>query len=226
MNFWESILQASGLQKGLFLVLAIFSFFSWMLYFYYRGTLKSLFRQDRKFETLFEDTADLESIVRSSKRYNRSLFGRLFMAVHDELMVFVKRNGGKQGSVLKSREDLLCLERVFDVSLRNEISKLSHSLRWVATVASTAPFIGLLGTVVGIIRAFTDIGRTQSANLATVAPGIAEALIMTAVGLSVAIPAVVFFNDIKSGISRRQEEANRFGAHMINSIQKSFYKNV
>jgi len=145
----------------------------------------------------------------------------LFRSVYGELLVFVKRNG-KGGPVLRTRDELMCIERVFDVSLRNEISKLSHALRWVATIGSTSPFIGLLGTVVGIIKAFTDIGRTQSANLATVAPGIAEALLMTAMGLVVAIPAVIFFNDIKGHIARRQEEANRFGAHMINTVQKSF----
>lgn len=223
MDFWGAITQTGSFQKLLFLVLGVFSFFSWTLFFYYRGLIKQQSTQDRRFEDIFEKSAGLETIHDKTGRHPKSLFCRLFSAVYAELLVFVKRHGN-EGPILRSREDLECLERVFDVSLRNEISKLTYQLRWVATIGSTAPFIGLLGTVVGIIRAFSDIGRAQATNIATVAPGIAEALIMTAVGLVVAIPAVIFFNDIKGSISRRQEEANRFGARMINTIQKSFFQ--
>jgi biopolymer transport protein TolQ len=221
MDFWIAISQTGIFQKVLFLILGIFSFVSWALFFYYRSAIRRISFQDKRFEKIFDMSTDLTAIDSKSKSHRGSLISHLFKEVYAEFLIFVKRNG-KQGTVLKSREDLQCLERVFDVSLRNEISKLSHKLRWLATIGSTAPFIGLLGTVVGIIRAFTDIGKVGSASLVTVAPGIAEALIMTAVGLVVAIPAVVFFNDVKGHLNRRQEEANRFGAHMINAFQKSF----
>jgi len=101
------------------------------------------------------------------------------------------------------------IEKVMDVQLQKELSRLESRLLFLATVGSTAPFIGLFGTVWGIMSSFQAIAASKNTNLAVVAPGIAEALFATAIGLIAAIPAVIFYNKISS-------EINRIGARFEN----------
>jgi len=102
------------------------------------------------------------------------------------------------------------IERIMDLSISKEHQKLVHSLGFLATVASAAPFIGLFGTVWGIKNTFEAIANTQNTNLAVVAPGVAEALVATALGLFAAIPAVIFYNKLSTDLDRIVKELETF----------------
>lgn len=102
----------------------------------------------------------------------------------------------------------------------NEIAFLEHSISWLATVASSAPFVGLFGTVWGIMNSFQNIGATGSANLAAVAPGISEALIATAIGLAAAIPAAVCYNYLIAKVRRQAVALDSFNQDLLNLLQR------
>jgi biopolymer transport protein TolQ len=129
------------------------------------------------------------------------------------------------GSLVPPQSSIENLERSLTAAARRETLKLESSMTFLATAASTAPFIGLFGTVWGIMNAFQNIGAQGGASLATVAPGIAEALIATAVGLACAIPATMgynYFNNKLRGIRARMEN---FGADFLNIIKRNFLGN-
>ncbi len=116
------------------------------------------------------------------------------------------------------------LERSIRKAVETEVSDLESRLPILATTGSTGPFIGLFGTVWGIMGSFQQIGRTGSASLAAVAPGISEALITTAIGLAAAIPAVVLYNYFVSQIRRQEISLNNFSADFLNIVKRNFFK--
>jgi len=132
----------------------------------------------------------------------------LFCSGYELLTVQARKPSGWTGE----REDLW---KVLDSMITEQVGKLSKHLSFLATVANVSPFVGLLGTVWGIMAAFHNIGLRGSANLAVVAPGIAEALIATAAGLAAAIPAVIAYNFFLSRIDSIQREVERFSAELV-----------
>jgi biopolymer transport protein TolQ len=116
------------------------------------------------------------------------------------------------------------LEREFDRSVRNEIGKLESRLTWLASTGSTAPFIGLFGTVWGLMNSFQKIGAMGSANLAVVAPGISEALVATAVGLFAAIPATLFYNQFISKVRSAELEMSDLTSELISIMKRQLGK--
>ncbi len=225
MSVWHVFVHASLFQKMIFMTLASFSILSWTIYFYYLGMLKMVSLGDHKFSNLFEKERRWQALDNASRKYRKSLFGQVFHAIYRELVQLNRRAVALgQPFTLDPHIDLGVLERTSSATLRHAIAKMSMPLRWLASIANTAPFVGLLGTVVGIVRSFSEIGQTKTASLATVAPGIAEALIMTAFGLAVAIPAVIFYNLSRGHIGQKREETCCFGEHLINRVQKDFLK--
>ena len=116
------------------------------------------------------------------------------------------------------------LERSIRKATENEIAKMETRLTVLATTGSTGPFIGLFGTVWGIMGSFHKIGATGNASLAVVAPGISEALIATAIGLAAAIPAVVLYNNFVAQVRREEIELNNFSADFLNIVKRNFFK--
>ncbi|MCK6599471.1 MAG: MotA/TolQ/ExbB proton channel family protein [Bdellovibrionaceae bacterium] len=115
------------------------------------------------------------------------------------------------------------LERVVRKATENELAKMEAKLNVLATTGSTGPFIGLFGTVWGIMSSFQKIGATGNASLAVVAPGISEALIATAIGLAAAIPAVVLYNHFVSQVRKEEIELNNFSADFLNIVKRNFF---
>lgn len=173
----DLILKAGIVVKFVLLILFFFSIVSWAIIFYKFRLLSKIERESEEFHRAFRKGKDRDIVYQSAKRMSVSPFASLFRAAYQE----GEASGEEIRRTLKRVEAL-------------EAARLESHLTFLATTGSTAPFIGLFGTVWGIMNSFRGIGRMGSASLAVVAPGIAEALIATAVGLAAAIPAVVAYN--------------------------------
>ena len=199
----ELVLQSSIVAKGVLLTLFIFSITSWAImlnkFFVYR-VAKS---EDSKFLEVFSKTENLTKIYNFAKGLQVSPLAHLFLTGYRELYLFQemakeerKKRGGlplSSGEKLTER-DIKGISLALNKSINREVERFSKRLEFLATTGSTTPFIGLFGTVWGIMHSFRSIGLQGTASIGGVAPGIAEALIATAAGLVAAIPAVIFFN--------------------------------
>ena len=148
----------------------------------------------------------------------------LFVAAMREWKRSTEREGGEKG--LRPMPGVqLRVEKVMDVTISREVERLERRLTFLATVGSTAPFIGLFGTVWGIMTSFQAIAVSKNTSLAVVAPGIAEALFATALGLLAAIPAVIFYNKFNSDVARHAARlegfADEFSAILSRQIDKT-----
>ena len=178
------ILQAGPIVKFVLLILLLFSVFSWAIIFYKFKFLSKVEKESDEFQRAFRISKDRDSLYQSTKKLTLSPLPNLFRSIYSL---------GSSAESLKEvngEEVKRTLRRVEAV----EAARLEKYLTFLATTGSTTPFIGLFGTVWGIMNSFRGIGRTGSASLAVVAPGSAEALIATAAGLVAAIPAVIAYN--------------------------------
>lgn len=197
------VLQAGTVAKGVLLLLLFFSVASWAIIFLKLRTLRRAERQSDQFLRAFHASKNLNAMYEEARRFSASPVVGLFLEGFRELNYHLKANPqlagnpGRPSSVLppeKSGEILEGIGRTLRHASLKELSQMERHLIFLATTGSVTPFIGLFGTVWGIIDAFVGIGAAGSANLGAVAPGIAEALIATAAGLAAAIPAVIAYN--------------------------------
>ena len=174
----QLILQAGYVVKAILVILLFFSVFSWAIIFYKHRYLSKAVTESESFLRVFRTGRDTKGLFQAAKNLTLSPLANVFRSVYTE-----------EGRV--DRDEIKRLLRRYEAL---EVAKLEQYLNFLATTGSTSPFIGLFGTVWGIMNAFRGIGSAGSASLAVVAPGIAEALITTAAGLAAAIPAVVAYN--------------------------------
>lgn len=209
MNIIKLIAEASIVVQLVILILILFSVFSWAIIIFKRRTLKKASRQSQKFLNVFRRSNDLSEVNKASKIYRASPLASLFQAGYKKLAYLSRTNGGTLNS-----DRLESVSRALAKASNQEIAKLENMMSFLATTGSVTPFIGLFGTVWGIMDAFLNIGVVRSASLMTVAPGIAEALIATAAGLFAAIPAVIAYNHflhrIKDTISEMEDFSYEF----------------
>lgn len=197
------VLQAGPVAKGVLLLLLFFSVASWAIILMKLRILRKAERQSDKFLDAFRNSRNLSAMNEEARRYPASPVAALYREGFRELSYHVKGNphsGGNPGQPNpnvppeRSGEILEGISRMLRHASLKELSRLERHLIFLATTGSVTPFVGLFGTVWGIIDAFVGIGAAGSANLGAVAPGIAEALIATAAGLAAAIPAVIAYN--------------------------------
>jgi biopolymer transport protein TolQ len=208
-------MQADIVVKIVLLGLALASLWSWAIIFDKGIRIRGLFRQAEQFEEKFWSGASLEDLFERIGARPRDPMSSIFVAAMREW----RRSSAKGGlPPVNSAVGLLAdrIDRVMKISLEREMDHLNRRMIFLASTGSVSPFVGLLGTVWGIMRTFTAIGAASDTSLATVAPGIAEALFATMLGLVAAIPAVVAYNKISSDLARyalRLENfAGEFGA--------------
>ncbi len=205
MDAINLVLQAGVVAKGVLVLLLFFSLVCWTIIFLKLHAFGRADRHDERFLRLFRDSKNLGAVHEECRRYSQSPLSALFREGYRELSVGLRGNPGPGGSggageaLPKSGEvpadELLSrIARSLRHASLRELSGLERALIFLATTANVTPFIGLFGTVWGIMDAFHSIGLTGSANLGAVAPGIAEALITTAAGLAAAIPGVIAYN--------------------------------
>lgn len=160
--------------------------------------------QFRKFEKIFWSGKPLDELYDLLVKQSKGPMNKVFLSGMEEW----ERSHRDNGEIIPG--STFRIERMMDLHISKEHQKLVHSLGFLATVASAAPFIGLFGTVWGIKNTFEAIANTQNTNLAVVAPGVAEALVATALGLFAAIPAVIFYNKLSTDLDRIVKELETF----------------
>jgi len=190
MNIIKLITDASVVVQFILLLLLFFSVFSWAIIIFKRRMLRGAAAQSRRFLNAFHRSKNLSEVGEAARKYKLSPHAALFQAGFKELAFFTKSNPNPS----LSPEKIETLNRALQRAANQEIARMERMMSFLATTGSVTPFIGLFGTVWGIMDAFFRIGVVRSASLVTVAPGIAEALIATAVGLFAAIPAVIAYN--------------------------------
>ena len=218
MNIFRLILEASLVVKIILLILLFFSVFSWAIIIYKRRALKNAGLQSQRFLDIFEKSRNLSEVNEAAKRYSQSPLAWIFQAGYKELSYLAKAN--PRISLTSANVD--SLSRALNKAANIEVSKLERLMSFLATTGSVTPFIGLFGTVWGIMDAFHKIGVQRSASLVTVAPGIAEALIATAVGLFAAIPAVIAYNAYLSRIKDLISQMEDFSAEFLGIVEKLY----
>ena len=198
----DLVVNSGPTAKGVLFVLLVFSVVSWAIilqkFFIYRKAK----REDELFLSVFEKSDNLNNIYNYSRGLHQSPLARVFLTGYHELYLFqemVKKEKPKnilQDNITTviSPWEIKGISIAMDKAINREVERLSYRLEFLATTGSTTPFIGLFGTVWGIMHSFQAIGVKGTASLGGVAPGIAQALIATAAGLVAAIPAVIFYN--------------------------------
>ncbi len=192
LDVLDLVFQAGWLVQLVLLLLLGFSIVSWALIVTKWRELRRATQDSEAFLEVYQD-GSLDAAYEAGRAYDRSPLSAIFVAGYAELHRMAKLSGTRAGRDL-SDSQLQALDQHVRWAASREVLRLERGLNFLATTGSSTPFIGLFGTVVGIIGAFEGIGRAGSASLAVVAPGIAEALIATAVGLLAAIPATIFYN--------------------------------
>jgi biopolymer transport protein TolQ len=225
---WDSVINASFAVQILLIVLIVLSVVSW-------GIIISKWSQFKRFDvanTAFLDrfwkATSLEAVYDKIAEFPDSNIARVFKAAYLELQRIAESSLGKTptevGEAVPRLGGLDNLERALRKAVDTELSSAEGRLNFLATTGSTSPFIGLLGTVVGIMTSFSQIASTGSASLAVVAPGISEALFSTAVGLFAAIPAVVAYNFYISRTRKLEMDLNNFSSDFLNIAKRNFFK--
>lgn len=222
----DAIFQASPIVQLTLLILVGLSIFCWAIGYSKYQTFKRMNQADELFMAKFWKVNSLDSLYEDIDQYDDSSVARVFKAAYLEMKkisespLLAKTTTGDK-PILSGIDNL---ERVLAKASENEIAKLESRLTVLASTGSTGPFIGLFGTVWGIMGSFHKIGQTGTASLAVVAPGISEALIATAIGLAAAIPAVVLYNNFISKIRKQEIALNNFSADFLNIVKRNFFQ--
>nr|WP_237889846.1 protein TolQ [Dissulfurimicrobium hydrothermale] len=201
------------------LLLIFFSILSWTIIIVKSKRFRQARRLNEEFEELFWDTQNLVQLYSHAKRMDEAPMAGVFLAGYNELRR-LQESVKDKNMAPGPRVWIESLERSLNKGIQEEIAMLENGIPFLATIGNSAPFIGLFGTVWGIMRSFHNIGLHGSASLATVAPGISEALIATAVGLSAAIPAVIAFNTFMSSLARIEGVLQGFSSDFINMVER------
>jgi biopolymer transport protein TolQ len=218
MNIFRLITDASLVVQLVLLILLFFSVFSWAIIFFKRRTIKTASSQSERFLKAFRRSKNLSEVNEAARKYQGSPLAALFQSGFKELAHLSRSNPPNSPGNAKFES----LSRVLTKASNAEISRLEKMMSFLATTGSVTPFIGLFGTVWGIMDAFQRIGIVRSASLVTVAPGIAEALIATAFGLFAAIPAVIAYNYFLHRIKDLITEMEDFSLEFLNIAERLY----
>jgi biopolymer transport protein TolQ len=220
LSMWNLFMEADIIVKGVMLILVAISFWCWAIIFDKLFRLRGLMRRAEQFEESFWSGGSLEELYDRIGSRPADPMSSIFVAAMREW-----RRSAAKGLADPVRISLpQRIDRVMQVTLSREMEQLEARLGFLASVGSTAPFIGLFGTVWGIMNSFHHIGETKNTSLAVVAPGIAEALFATALGLVAAIPAVLAYNKLSTDMDRYAKRlegfAGEFGAILSRQLEE------
>jgi biopolymer transport protein TolQ len=227
-DIWVLFLYAGPMVKTVILLLLALSVICWGISLFKFLVLRSALNESESFLDIFWNNQSLSRTYADARQLEHSPLAEIFRSGYLELQQMQQKDGASgQPQSGDSASDsplglygLGAIKRALDQASTAELTRLEKNLGFLATTGSIAPFIGLFGTVWGIMNSFRDIGRQGSANLATVAPGIAEALIATAFGLLAAIPAVVLYNYFLGRIKMMTAEMDNFASELLNIIER------
>ena len=204
--------QLSYVAIGVLVVLLIASLYSWTVIFGKWATFRRATNESRRFIRTFRKASRLQEIAAITGDYKESPLAQVFEDVYETY----KRQTGGSGPP----RSLTTLERSAQTAASEAVTNLERRMTWLATIAATSPFVGLFGTVMGVVEAFHGLGTAGAATLRAVAPGMADALITTAAGLFVAVPAVVAYNQFTGRIRVFAAALDDFSRELLNTMEE------
>jgi biopolymer transport protein TolQ len=211
---WESIVDSGPVIKAVIGFLLAASLLSWSIVFSKWSRLRQARTANTQFLRAFRKATGLDTVAMASEQFRSAPLVSVFDFGYAEVDRQVKSRG--------TLTNKLSLERSLQLGMNEELSRLDQNMNWLATVATVSPFIGLLGTVWGIINAFQGLAQAGSASLRAVAPGISEALVTTAIGLAAAIPAAIFYNYFGNAIKEIGARMEDFALEFMNATEQRF----
>jgi len=219
------LLETSGVVLGAIVVLAIMSLLSWYIIGYKIFALNRAKRQSDSFLDRFWQSKRLDEIYQSLENFDDSPVAEVFRAGYIELSKLKERTDDDQTQSMEKRlSGIENVERALRRAMKSESTRLESLTSYLATIGSTAPFVGLFGTVWGIMTAFVNIQAQGAAGLDVVAQPIAEALIVTAIGLFTAIPAVIAYNYFTNKVKVINSEMENFSDDFLNIVKRHFFE--
>jgi len=224
-NVVDLIRDASAVSQVVLVILVLFSIVSWAIVLYKAMGFRRIERQSATFLNVFRQSTKFSEVQAVCKSLERSPLVGMFQAGYAELNLQLRQptaNSPAGGVARPTLRSVPAVDRALLRASSAEVNKLEKHIPFLATTASITPFIGLFGTVWGIMAAFFNIGSQGSTDLAVVAPGIAEALIATAAGLAAAIPAVYFYNHFTTKVKTYASEMDDFALEFLNIAERNF----
>ncbi len=231
LNLFQMVRNAGLVVQLVLAVLLFFSIFSWAIIFIKSRHIRRAYRESAQFVDYFWKSGDLSDAYAKCRQFQNSPIARVFRTGYMELRKVVQSSGyhdeSDGGNADSGKSPLRIqlsvsetIQRALRRSTTTELTRLNQLVPFLATTGNATPFIGLFGTVWGIMNSFHGIGQRGSASLAVVAPGISEALVATAAGLAAAIPAVIAFNFFTQKIRVVETELQSFSADFLNIIER------
>jgi len=229
LSIVQMIIDAGPMVKFVMLLLLVFSLVSWTIIIMKHLSYKKARKETAFFLDTFWKSKNLADAYKTAKELPNCPEASIFILGFSELQKLGRSRGAKQGTEDTLEMQLASmdnLKRTLRKAESKQMARLGRYLSFLATTGSATPFIGLFGTVWGIMTSFQDIGRRGSASLAVVAPGISEALVATAAGLAVAIPAVIFYNYYSNKLADLENDMQGFSADFLNLVERDLLSRV
>ena len=208
------IRQSGPVAKAVLVILLLFSVFSWAVILAKWSAMNRARTQSGRFLKAFRKAARLEDVAAIAPQFRESPLASVFDGGYTEY----RRQVGSPGGAARN---MTAIERATQIAASEELTRLERRLPWLATTGTVTPFIGLFGTVWGIIDAFHGLGTAGAATLRAVAPGISEALVTTAAGLAAAIPAVIAYNHFTHSIREFAARMGDFALEFLNAVERN-----
>jgi biopolymer transport protein TolQ len=220
LQIWQLVMAASWMVKGVMAILLVASVASWMIIFRKRHALAKAEKEAIVFEERFWSGTDLSQLHEGITGAHRLTSGmeRIFDSGFAEFLRMREQGRMSANAMVEGAQ------RTMRIALTRETEELEHHLNFLATVGSTSPYIGLFGTVWGIMTSFHQLANVNQATIAMVAPGISEALIATAMGLFAAIPAVIGYNRFTNQVDRLEVRYDNFKEEFSSILQRQAHK--
>lgn len=218
-SIYDLIWNATPVVQGVLLLLVVMSVWTWGIVVTKVKTIGRAKRESDKFEEVFWSSKNLAQISEISRKMSDSPLAQVFAAGHRELTAVLnsKTSDSEYGAIQN-------IDRALKKAKTEEVTRLETGTTMLATTASAAPFIGLFGTVWGIMHAFIGLAQVKSSSIQAVAPGISEALVATAIGLAAAIPAAIFYNYFMQQVRIMTRTMDMFSAEFLNIARRHFLK--
>ena len=226
-GIWEILGHSSFFGIIIIAVLVIMSLFSWGIMVNKYRLFKEVFAQSAKFNALFSRSRQLTDLLGQVKNFRTTPLSKIYSAgikEADAIMEVKNAGAGLPENKRKLEEDdFKTVTLILDKTIVEQMGQIEKSVVFLATTANAAPFLGLLGTIVGVMESFWSIGERGSASLSVVAPGIAEALLVIIIGLAAAIPAVIGYNWANNKLKEIADQANNFSLELLARLKKDSY---
>jgi biopolymer transport protein TolQ len=214
VNFWELARSSDPVTLGVMGTLGLASLLSWTIILAKFFSFRKARSSNRRFLRAFRKAPGMDAVAAASEQYRSAPLVGVFDFGYSEFR--------RQITDHKRVANPIALERTLQLGVSEEVTRLERNMNWLATFAAVCPFIGLFGTVLGIIDAFNQLGLSGSTSMRAVGPGIARALLATAMGLAAAIPAAIFYNYFGNAIKEMGARMEDFALEFLNLTERGF----